>query len=92
MVPRPIAGMVKMNLGCGLAVAKDWLNIDGSLNALIASWPTAIHKLICHVTGAKSYYSCDKYCTLLRNNIFIHHDLSYGIPYKDETADFAIKF
>lgn len=89
MAPRPVAGRVKVNLGCGLAVAKNWLNIDGSLNALVASWPTVFHRAIYYVTGAKRYYSCAEYCLLLRNNIFIHHDLSYGIPYQDETADFV---
>lgn len=36
-------GLVKINLGCGLRVASGWLNIDGSLNALIASWPNWVH-------------------------------------------------
>ena len=28
---------VKVNLGYGLTVAPDWINVDGSLNALIAT-------------------------------------------------------
>ncbi|HNR14811.1 MAG TPA: hypothetical protein PKM59_16005 [Thermodesulfobacteriota bacterium] len=28
---------VKANLGCGLSVAPNWINIDGSLNAFIAT-------------------------------------------------------
>ena len=40
-------GLVKINLGCGLRVAQGWLNIDGSLNAMFASWPNWIHKILC---------------------------------------------
>jgi len=32
------------NLSCGLAVTKGWLNVDGSLNALITSIPTLLHE------------------------------------------------
>ena len=41
-----VAAPVKVNLGCGLAVYGDWVNIDGSLNALIASWPRFFHRLV----------------------------------------------
>ena len=30
-------GPVKINLECGLRVAQGWLNIDGSLNAMVAT-------------------------------------------------------
>ena len=30
-------GLVKINLGCGLRAAQGWLNIDGSLNAMVAT-------------------------------------------------------
>ena len=39
-------GLVKVNLGCGLRVAKGWLNIDGSLNAMFSSWPNYLHKIL----------------------------------------------
>ena len=32
---------VRVNLGCGLAVEKGWINIDGSLNALVSSMPSS---------------------------------------------------
>ena len=89
MIPRPIAETVKINLGCGLAVAKDWLNIDGSLSALIAGWPRVLHRIAYRMTGAKRYYSQEEYCRLLGDHIFIHHDLSYGIPIQDQSADFV---
>ena len=34
-------GLVKVNSGWCLHVEKGWLNIDGSLSAMFASWPDA---------------------------------------------------
>lgn len=82
-------GLVKVNLGCGLAVAKGWINVDASLNALVASWPRAAHRLLYRLSGANRYYSLEQYCDLLENHVFIHHDLSHSIPLKDQTADFV---
>lgn len=78
---------LKVNLGSGLAVAPGWLNIDGSLNALIASWPSPIHRLMYACSGASRYYSADEYCSLLSRHEFLHHDLSWGIPLPDACAD-----
>ncbi len=82
-------GLVKVNLGCGLAVAKGWTNVDASLNALVASWPRMAHKLLYRLSGSNRYYSQEQYCDLLENHVFLHHDLSHSIPLKDQTADFV---
>ena len=79
---------LKLNLGCGLAVEKSWVNIDGSLNSLFSNFPNFFHSFIFNLTGARDYYSCDEYCKILRDNKFIHHDLSYNIPFKNNTVDF----
>jgi predicted SAM-dependent methyltransferase len=79
---------VRLNLGCGLAVTKGWINIDGSLNALVASMPAAVHRLMYRLTGAKAYYSEDEYCRLLDEHVFIHHDLALGIPLGNGVADY----
>lgn len=80
---------VKINLGCGLAVTTGWVNIDGSLNALVATLPHALHRLAYRLTGANQYYSEDEYCRLLRDHYFIHHDLAHSIPLADGVADFV---
>ncbi|MEW6314478.1 MAG: methyltransferase domain-containing protein [Pseudomonadota bacterium] len=80
---------VKVNIGCGLAVCRGWVNIDGSLNALIATWPVFVHRIMYRLTGANQYYSREEYCRLLGENYFIHHDLSFGIPLQDAVADFV---
>jgi predicted SAM-dependent methyltransferase len=82
-------GLVKVNLGCGLAIAPGWTNVDASLNALVASWPRWIHKILYRLSGSNRYYSVEQYCDLLECNVFVHHDLSHSIPLKDNTADFV---
>ena len=80
---------IKINLGCGLAVCKGWINIDGSPNALIATWPKALHRLCYRLTGANRYYSESEYCRLLGDHHFMHHDLAYGIPLHDQSVDYV---
>lgn len=82
------APTVKLNLGCGLTVAPGWINIDGSLNALVASMPFLFHKPMYNLTGAKQHFSREEYCLLLGNHMFLHHDLTFGIPYQDNSAEF----
>ncbi|MCG3775253.1 MAG: hypothetical protein JW395_2084 [Nitrospira sp.] len=79
---------VCINLGSGLAVAKGWINIDGSLNALVASMPSMFHSGLYQLTGARQYYSREDYCRILRDNVFVHHDLAFGIPFQDCSADY----
>lgn len=84
-----LQGPVRVNLGCGLAVAPGWVNIDGSLNALVASMPVACHKIAYRFTGAARYYARDNYLDLLGSGAWVHHDLKYGIPLRDGSADFV---
>lgn len=81
-------GLVKVNLGCGLRVASGWLNIDGSLNALIASWPNWTLRLVYRLSGSHNYYSLDEYCGILENHTFLYHDLSISLPVYDSSVDF----
>ena len=87
--PNPAHGSIKLNLGCGLAITKGWINVDGSLNALVASWPHSLHRLLYRVSGANRYYTCEQYCSLLEEHVFVHHDLAYGIPFTDQSVDFV---
>ncbi len=81
-------GADKVNIGCGLALARGWINVDASLNALVASWPRFAHQLLYRLSGSNRYYSLNQYCELLENNIFVHHDLLHSIPLRDRAADF----
>jgi predicted SAM-dependent methyltransferase len=87
-VPDSHDGLVKINLGCGLRVASGWLNIDGSLNALVATWPNWIHRLIYQHSGSSDYYSLDDYCNILKKHKFFYHDLSISLPLCSNSVDF----
>ena len=87
-IPKGEGGVVKLNLGCGLAVTQGWINVDASLNALVASWPRVLHKILYRLSGANRYYSLEHYCDLLEKHVFVHHDLSHSLPLKDDIVDF----
>ena len=88
--PVPVSrdGVVKVNLACGLAVAKGWINVDASLNALVAGWPSIFHRILYRLSGASRYYSLSEYSALLKNHSFLHRDLCYGLPFPDQSVDF----
>src|SRR5436305_10653959 len=71
--------IVKINIGCGLDVAPGWINIDGSLNAQVAQWPVCVQRLSYRLSGSRQFYSEETYCNTLRNNVFVHHNLKYGL-------------
>ena len=81
-------GYVCVNLGCGLAVAPGWVNIDASLNALFAGSPVILLNILYSISGANRYYSKEVYCSLLRENDFVFHDLSRSLPFKSESVDY----
>lgn len=78
---------VKINLGCGLSVAPGWINVDGSLNALVAGWPKPAHQCLYHLSGSSQYYSFGEYHGLLRKHRFVFHNLEHGLPFADQCAD-----
>lgn len=85
----PGSNSVKVNLGCGLAVAPGWWNVDASLNALIAGWPSFLHRIAYRASGSSRYYSEEQYLALLRDNRFVHHDLGDSIPFQSGTVDYV---
>jgi predicted SAM-dependent methyltransferase len=85
----PRDGFVKVNVGCGLAVHEGWINVDASLNALVASWPRPAHRVLYRLSGSSQYYECDVYCNLLERHRFLHHDAAYGLPFADDAANFV---
>ena len=80
--------IVKLNLGCGLAVHQGWINIDGSLNTLVSPLPQIFHRLAFSFSGAKAYYSFGEYNRIISENHFFHADLSFGIPANNGSVDF----
>jgi len=85
---RPDASTVKINLGCGLTVASGWINIDGSLNSLFAKWPTPVLRTLYRASGSKQWYTQEQYVRIIKEHQFLHHNLEYGIPLSDASADY----
>ena len=86
IVPPP--GIVKVNLGSGLRVAPDWINVDGSLSALIAHFPTPLQEVTYRFTSMQEFYSQAEYIAILKNNTFVFHNLAYGVPFPDHSVDY----
>jgi SAM-dependent methyltransferase len=80
---------VKVNLGSSLAVAKGWINIDGSLSALCASWPPALLKIVYRLASMSAQYSEVEYIALLKGHNFVFYNLEYGIPLPSACADYV---
>ena len=87
-VVKPMIQPVKINLGSGLQVYGDWLNIDANFNILISKFPKFILKFFYKSTGAKNWFSEEEFISKLRNHSFIHHRLEYGIPFKNDSVDY----
>jgi predicted SAM-dependent methyltransferase len=79
---------VCVNLGCGLAVAPDWINVDASLNCLFSRAPVFFIAVLYRVSGANRYYSKQQYIDILRGNKFVFHDLARTLPFADNSVDF----
>lgn len=86
---RPQSTPVKVNIGCALEVVPGWINIDYSLNALFARWPTPFLRLLYRLTRSRQHFNFDEYRRLLKEHEFVHHNLSYGLPLPDETVDYV---
>jgi SAM-dependent methyltransferase len=85
----PPPGLVKINLGSGLAVAPGWINIDMNASTLSAPLPEPVIRVLYHLSHAKRRTSVDDYVRTLKGNVFVHHNLVYGIPLADESADYV---
>jgi SAM-dependent methyltransferase len=85
----PDQGVVKVNLGAGLMIAPGWYNIDGHLRAFFSTWPGFVVRLLYRVIQTSNQqFTMAEYERILKSNRFIHHDLTYGVPFKDGTVDF----
>lgn len=84
---KPKGRVIKVNIGSGLSVADGWINVDASLNAFFSKWPRFFLNALYSASGTKQHYSFQEYYRILRNNLFVHHNVEYGIPFPDESVD-----
>jgi predicted SAM-dependent methyltransferase len=86
---RPEGKSVRVNLGSGLTVVDGWINVDSSLNAVLSKFPKAVAKAFYGLSSSRQWYSREEYVTKLKNHLFVHHELEYGVPFSDQTIDFV---
>lgn len=80
---------VKVNLGSSLLVAPGWVNLDGALSALVATWPVPALRLFYRLAGIRAVLGEQEFVDILRSNRFVHHNLEYGIPLPDQSVDYV---
>ena len=85
--PLPEHGPVRINLGSSLSVAEGWINIDGGLGALLAGRPRPLVRLAYRLSGSAGHMSEREFVDVLSRHRFVHHDLTYGIPFPDGCAE-----
>jgi len=73
----------KLNLGSGLSVAPDWINVDASPNSFFSHCPLFLLKQVYHFSGSKKTFSRDGYLSILKNSRFIHYDVRHKLPFLD---------
>jgi SAM-dependent methyltransferase len=78
-----------VNIGSGLTVSAGWLNVDGSANALFATAPRFVLRLVYRLSAANRQYSVEEYVAILKEHQFLHHDVAFGLPFGDESVDCA---
>ena len=79
---------LKINLGCGLNVVNGWVNIDGNLSVLISKFPKILKKTFYLLSNSNDLYSADEYINILEDNIFVHHNVNYGLPFRGGSVDY----
>ena len=80
----PLADGIKaINLGCGLAVAPGWINIDNSPNARLAKYPR-LRKALWKLGVLSDFH----YAVQWPDSITIIN-LRKGLPFADATIDYA---
>jgi SAM-dependent methyltransferase len=85
----PTGRPVKVNLGSGLIVADGWLNVDLSLNAFFSKWPASMLRRLYRFTLSSEHFTGQEYIAIIKGNTFIHHDLTCGVPFPDDSIDYA---
>jgi SAM-dependent methyltransferase len=81
-------GSLKLNLGCSISVCEGWVNIDGSHHILFRKLPEPLLGMLYEHSQMREVLPKQEYVRRLRQNEFVHHNLNYGIPFENESADY----
>ncbi len=87
-IVRPKGAVVKVNIGSGLTVSGSWINIDARVDAFFSKWPKFVLNILYRNLKYYKQYSQQSYFDILKEHIFIHHNIIYGIPLPDESVNY----
>ena len=77
-------------MGSYLIVQEGWINVEGTFHAFLSKKPAMAAKLVYRFSNARQAIpSSQEYVSTLRNNVFVHHNLKYGLPFADQSVDFV---
>lgn len=89
---------IKINLGCGLKVCKDYINIDYSIPCLFSKTNKVILSIVYFYLKVIGYselkrpyrfsINLNQFITIIQNNIFFLCDLLNGLPLKENVVDY----
>lgn len=76
----------KCNIGSDLSIADGWINIDANIH--LSRVISSVAKYIYLVFSPKRYKTRKMLCSILDTNVFIHHDVKYGLPFDSESIGY----
>lgn len=97
---RTKSSVIKVNLGCGLITARDWINIDFNYVSLLNCKKDITIKLLYYYLSLINYseltvnhnrrpcINYDKFHNIMKNNNFYCRNLLYEIPFQDNSINY----
>jgi predicted SAM-dependent methyltransferase len=79
---------VKLNLGSSLSVCEGWINIDGSHHVLFRTLPRPVLTVLYEHSQMREALPEVVYLQRLKRCEFVHHNLIYGVPFPDNSAEY----
>ncbi len=80
-----------INLGCDIETPRSFVGVDGSFLILFVSrpfFPRFLKSLLYSKSSSKNHYSFVEFLRKVNNSRIIHHDLKYGIPFKNDSVEY----
>lgn len=78
---------ILLNLGCGMHCVEGWINIDGSLTALLGTKSKFFNKILYKLAGSSLYYTFDTFNEVIVTKKLRWYNLVHGIPLQDDSVD-----
>ncbi len=82
-------GDVKLNLGSSIDIADGWIHLDASSVLLLRSMPEFVLRKVYALSSYDGHYTWKQFIGALRQGVFVHHNVEFGIPYPDRCATYV---